>query len=452
MVLQSANREGQRIFCRDQLLAPDWAPAFQIFDIRGLDALNYNKYLAFVRAFAAPSTAGADVGDRFTGFSNEDFPTTLQQRLFQLSSVSRVGTVVPLGDQNPIVLEILAQNGKDVKPWFAYALSHRVIAMAGKPRDVIGEHPPYTRLPYTVIVGKAIREVLHFSYGVDPEVFDKPGDGVMFAIEVKDKSGNIKQLFSSYIDPKHDMSKRHWMDASVDLTPYRGKTIQVLFSTGPGPAGNRDFDWAAWSNFYFNDDNPQAKDVLKLIYHGEANVYSYEDVLPRAAIFHHAEIHKNEAAILERLTDPSLDVFTTVLLDATKMSPSQTNAVKAINTQAALRAESARITSYSSQAVAIDASLNSDGILVLNDSDYPGWTAEVDGRPAKWFTANYLFRGVLLPAGHHTVRFAYKSRAYREGTAITIAGSLVMLSVLVYKPRKRTAEQFTEPELTHNAV
>lgn len=451
-VLQRASREGQRIFSRDQLLIPDWASAFQIFDIRGLDALNYNKYLAFLRAFAAPSTAGADVGDRFTGFSNDDFPTPLQERLFQLSSVSRIGTAVPLGDQNPIVLQMLAQNGTSVKPWFEYALSHRVIAMGGRPRDVVAEHPPYTRLPYTLTVGKARPEVLHFSYGLDPEVFNKPGDGVTFAVEVKDERGNIKQLFSSYIDPKHDPSKRHWMDASVDLTAYAGRTVQLLFSTGPGPRGNTEFDWAAWSNFYFNDLKPQPNLALKLIYHGEANVYSYDDVLPRAAIFHHAEIHKNEAFILQRLIDPSLDIFRTVLLDVTKLSPGQADAVARINTQPIVRAESARITSYSSQAVSIDTALNTNGILVLNDSDYPGWTAEIDGRPAKWFTANYLFRGLLLPAGRHTVRFAYKSRAYREGAAVTLAGILGMVLALVYKPRSRTAQPFAEPEVAHNAV
>jgi len=81
--------------------------------------------------------------------------------------------------------------------------------------------------------------------------------------------------------------------------------------------------------------------------------------------------------------------------------------------------ESASIRSYESQDVRIEASLDRAGILVLNDMAYPGWTVDVNGRAATWIGANYLFRGVLLSPGKHTVRFRYRPASFRRGAAVS---------------------------------
>jgi hypothetical protein len=43
----------------------------------------------------------------------------------------------------------------------------------------------------------------------------------------------------------------------------------------------------------------------------------------------------------------------------------------------------------------------------VHDTYYPGWLAEVDGRPASIQRAFVLFRGVEVPAGTHRVTFRF---------------------------------------------
>jgi hypothetical protein len=67
--------------------------------------------------------------------------------------------------------------------------------------------------------------------------------------------------------------------------------------------------------------------------------------------------------------------------------------------------------------------------LVLADTDYPGWTATVDDKPVPIYRANLAFRAVQIPAGQHTVTFAYQARWLLPGaviTALALLGTLVL--------------------------
>ena len=54
-------------------------------------------------------------------------------------------------------------------------------------------------------------------------------------------------------------------------------------------------------------------------------------------------------------------------------------------------------------------------LLVFTDLSYPGWIAEIDGRPADILRADFAFRAVSVPAGTHTVRFPLPACVRRVG-------------------------------------
>ncbi len=85
--------------------------------------------------------------------------------------------------------------------------------------------------------------------------------------------------------------------------------------------------------------------------------------------------------------------------------------------------------------VIINTSSAGPSLLVLADTDYPGWEARIDGQPAVIHRTNGLFRGVLVPAGDHTVEFAFRPASLRLGAALSAAGILIWLAValVVYR-------------------
>jgi hypothetical protein len=430
-----------RVFARDGLLFPDWAGAFQLFDIRNLDAMYEKKYLPFVQNFFSDQKSAGlqyDLSDRFTGAGNYELTAPLALRLLQLSSVKYIASIRAFLVPNRMVDEMLSQNQDHRIPGKEVYIASKTFILAGEARNALGEHPPYERLPYRIRVGSNSKEIFDFSYALDPAVFDKTSsDGVEFLIEVKDPSGRITKRFSQYIDPKHNPRERRWMDGQVDLSAYRGQTIELLFTTTPGPKGDAAYDWAAWSNFHFEGQALEPALPLHLIYNAEAKIYRYDHPLPRAAIYHRAALVHGENETLRKLADPSLNVFQSVVLDESALTAQQRALVVGINRQPPAQVEAATIRSYQSQDVQIDASLDRAGILVLNDTAYPGWVVDVDGRSTAWIGANYLFRGVLLSAGKHAVRFRYRPASFRRGAAISGLALAGLFAGGFLRPRRR---------------
>nr|WP_276603131.1 YfhO family protein [Nannocystis pusilla] len=76
------------------------------------------------------------------------------------------------------------------------------------------------------------------------------------------------------------------------------------------------------------------------------------------------------------------------------------------------------------------------GVLVVNEAWGPGWTARVDGAPATVLRANYLFRGLLVGPGRHTVELEYGPPRLRAALAVYAVTALLVLGGLVWLPRR----------------
>ncbi|HLN31854.1 MAG TPA: hypothetical protein VK395_29255 [Gemmataceae bacterium] len=71
------------------------------------------------------------------------------------------------------------------------------------------------------------------------------------------------------------------------------------------------------------------------------------------------------------------------------------------------------------------------GFLVLTDVWFPGWTCNVDGRPAEVYRADFLFRSIPVPAGDHEVNFAFAPRSYGLGKGISMFAAGIFSLLLI---------------------
>jgi uncharacterized membrane protein YfhO len=68
---------------------------------------------------------------------------------------------------------------------------------------------------------------------------------------------------------------------------------------------------------------------------------------------------------------------------------------------------------------------------------FPGWHATVDGVETPIYRTNYLFRGIVVPAGQHTVMFVYRPVSALIGAGISLV-ALAIIGFLLRRPKPST--------------
>ena len=87
------------------------------------------------------------------------------------------------------------------------------------------------------------------------------------------------------------------------------------------------------------------------------------------------------------------------------------------------------VSAYEPERVVVDVSSDHEGLLVLSDAWYPGWTATVDGVPARIHRTNLFLRGVRIAPGSHRVRFDYAPLSFRLGLAVSAVAGAASLAL-----------------------
>lgn len=109
-------------------------------------------------------------------------------------------------------------------------------------------------------------------------------------------------------------------------------------------------------------------------------------------------------------------------------------------TQSVLRNAKTVINLYTAEDVQVQTNSETGGYLVLTDSNYPGWTATVDGAPATIEVADGLFRAVAVPEGTHTVEFRFEPTSLKWGAMGSGLAAVVWLLLSGWAMRKNTKE------------
>ncbi|MBI5090825.1 MAG: YfhO family protein [Candidatus Hydrogenedentes bacterium] len=153
-------------------------------------------------------------------------------------------------------------------------------------------------------------------------------------------------------------------------------------------------------------------------------VYKNKRAFPRAYLVGQLANIPDVPSLLDAMRTASFDPGKVVLTERPPSGrlPSATDG----------RLGGAQITRYSSTRVSVTVDAAQECYLVLADAFYPGWSATIDGKPAEIFPADYAFRGLVVPAGLHTVEYTYNPLSFRIGLAIS--STTLILSVILALP------------------
>jgi uncharacterized membrane protein YfhO len=80
------------------------------------------------------------------------------------------------------------------------------------------------------------------------------------------------------------------------------------------------------------------------------------------------------------------------------------------------------VRSRTANEIVLETECEHEAVLVLCESYYPGWRAEVDGKEAQLLTADYVFRAVPLSGGRHEVVFRLRPVSFFLGAVISCMG------------------------------
>jgi hypothetical protein len=158
----------------------------------------------------------------------------------------------------------------------------------------------------------------------------------------------------------------------------------------------------------------------RLVHSGDVKIYENLTVQPRAFVVHNASLAGNDKEVLERLSDPEFDPAREVVL-------SQDHG--AIEFEGHDAQATVRVLAYEPERIRLGVTLQQPGYLVLTDTNFPGWRAEVDGQDVPILRADLYFRAVALSHGSHEVVFHYRPVSAQLGLGISLLAVLLWMVV-----------------------
>jgi hypothetical protein len=208
--------------------------------------------------------------------------------------------------------------------------------------------------------------------------------------------------------------------------PFRAEWVEVsLVASFPGRFVLQGMTLIDQRSGAFVPLTISADGVLHSIYSAEVKIYEYRGALPRAYLVCQPDrVNSQEEALAHLAGDPGRAVI-------------ESGEPPGISGCDPASPGTAIITTYEPESITVEVSADGSGsFLILSDSWYPGWQAEVDGQPAPVLRANALFRAVAVPQGSHTVTMEYKSRPLMLGAAVSLLSLTgVIAAALIRWPR-----------------
>ncbi|MFZ4785867.1 MAG: YfhO family protein [Flavobacteriales bacterium] len=90
------------------------------------------------------------------------------------------------------------------------------------------------------------------------------------------------------------------------------------------------------------------------------------------------------------------------------------------------------LTEYATNRLVYQTKNSVDAPVIFSEIYYPaGWKVTIDGQPAEAFRANYILRGVMVPAGEHKIEWNFEPETFTKGSSYAMMGSIGLLVLVL---------------------
>jgi hypothetical protein len=159
---------------------------------------------------------------------------------------------------------------------------------------------------------------------------------------------------------------------------------------------------------------------FKAIYDRETTVWMNQRALPRAFAVHAYRLAGSAVEVAGILKSPGFDPGAEAILER---RPGAVAGATGSSRVGIVRLEPS--------GAVLDAEMKANGLVVLTNTFYPGWVAEVDGRPEEIIPAYHAFMAVEVPTGRHEVKFAFKPGTFIAGIILFFIIAIPALAAAV---------------------
>jgi hypothetical protein len=207
----------------------------------------------------------------------------------------------------------------------------------------------------------------------------------------------------------------------------------------PSPAGGGVTFLIDYIEFWLHPDLLNVRYLIKPASSGDPGpiyqdaqwkVYENPKGFPHAWLVHDTAIEPSNEALYRKFGDGQTDLHKIALL--TKPLPQTIE--PAVNESA----ESVTFESYTGRNMKLHVSAQSAGLLVLSELHYPGWHAELNGRPANILKVDGALQGIIVPRGQSRLSIQFTPLTAYVGGVISILTCLVVLVTVFWM--RRTGE------------
>ncbi len=419
--------EPYRYSAEGDILFPNLLLPLEVDDLRSYDPL-YPKTYVYLMASINDLKNEAEISKHYN-----------EHKLFQLDREHLNSALAP-------VLNLMLYSAN-------YPLNTRPIAEAILKEGIeTGDFAGWAREQAVGIAGEDKKSLMTYSNGkIQAELSIKPGpaeilfdagildregrwegDGAQFQIFISGPEGS-RLIYSRYLNPGSRLADRGWKP--VRIKPgFAGERQPLSLASLGGPKGRNSGDLLAWAGLRFYSPRYEPAGAQNLTEKGELSLNHFAKGFPRYFLVRDAGIApvrnlEEELKLFRHLNSVQPGYFRSqaILGEAIKFDYERKNL-----------GGSSWVKSVRNDPVLTELELRTPQACFLAGSDqyFPGWTAQVDGRPTRIYRADLALRAIFIPAGEHRVRFRYEPVSFQVGLWAAI-GTLLSLALLLIPGLRR---------------